>query len=107
MSDDDHSDMDWNVDIPSSQNSGDNHSDLGWTNPKQFLVKVQQALNSVRQKSLETTLEKAIKDKEECSQKLLEANEALANCMGNDENLLQKANEAVTHKQETCKYLIT
>ncbi len=54
--------------------------------PKQFLVHVQQALNAIRQKGLQTTLEKVIKDKEECTQKLAEANEALANYKGRDEN---------------------
>ncbi len=53
--------------------------------PEQSLVHVQQALDAIRQKGLETALEKAIKDKEECSQKLLEASEALANCTGKDE----------------------
>ncbi len=69
--------------------------------PKQFLVHVQQALNAIRQKFLQTALEKVIKDKEECTQKLVEANEALANYKGRDENLpkkkaMQKATEAVT-----------
>ena len=47
---------------------------------------VQQALDAFRQKGLQTALEKAIKDKEECTQKLVEANEALANYKGRDEN---------------------
>ena len=54
--------------------------------PKQFLVHIQQALNAIRQKRLQTAFEKAIKDKEECNQKLLEASEALANYKGRDEN---------------------
>ncbi len=33
--------------------------------PEQFLVHVQQAFDAIREKSLQTTLEKAIKDKEE------------------------------------------
>ncbi len=43
--------------------------------PEQFLVYVQQALDAIRQKGLQIALEKAIKDKEECTQKLVEANE--------------------------------
>ncbi len=54
--------------------------------PKQFLVHVQQALDAIRHKGLQTTLKKAIKDKEECTKKLVEANEALANYKGRDEN---------------------
>ena len=54
--------------------------------PEQFLVHVQQALDVIRQKSLQTALEKAIKDKEECTKALIEANEALANYKGRDEN---------------------
>ena len=49
------------------------------------MVHIQQALHAIRQKGLQTTLEKAIKDKEECSQKLLEASEALDNYKGRDE----------------------
>ncbi len=54
--------------------------------PEQFLVHVQQALDAIRQKGLQTALEKAIKDKEECTKVLVEANEALANYKGRDEN---------------------
>ena len=35
--------------------------------PELFLVHIQQALDAIRQKGLQTTLEKAIKDKKECS----------------------------------------
>ena len=35
--------------------------------PEQFLVHVQQALDAIRQKGLQTALEKAVKDKEECT----------------------------------------
>ena len=78
---------------------------------EQFLVHVKQALDAIRQKGLQTTLEKAIKDKEECSQKLLEASEDLANYKGRNENppkkkVVQKATEAVTHEQKTCESLI-
>ncbi len=45
--------------------------------PKQFLVLLQQALDSIRQKGLETALEKAVKEKEECRKKLTKASEAL------------------------------
>ena len=53
-----------------------------------------------------------VKDKEECTKKLVEANEALANYKGRDKNppkkkAVQKATEAITHKKETCESLIT
>ena len=51
---------------------------------------VQQALDVIRQKSLQTAPEKAIKDKEVCTQKLVEANEALANYKCRDENPLRR-----------------
>ena len=35
--------------------------------PEQFLVHIQQAGDAIRQKGLQTALEKAIKDKEECT----------------------------------------
>ena len=50
--------------------------------PEQFLVHVQQALDAIRQKGLQTALEKVIKDKEECTKVLVKANEALANYKG-------------------------
>ncbi len=53
--------------------------------PKQFLVHIQQALDAIRQKSVQTALEKVIKNKDECTQKLVKANEALANYKGRDE----------------------
>ena len=67
---------------------------------------------ALRQKGLEAALEKAVKDKEECNQKLQESSEALINYKGKDENPLekkavQKATDAVAHEQETCKSLIT
>ncbi len=37
-------------------------------------------------KSLQTTLEKAIKDQEECTKKLTKANEAFGNYEGKDKN---------------------
>ena len=38
--------------------------------PKQFLVHVQQALDAIRQKGPESAIEKAVKDEEECTQRL-------------------------------------
>ena len=35
--------------------------------PKQFLIHVQQALDAIRQKGLETALAKVVKDKDKCS----------------------------------------
>ena len=80
--------------------------------PEQFLVHVQQALDAIRQKGLQAALEKASKDKEECTKKLTKANEALANYKGRDENppekkAVEKAQEAVAREEETCQSLIT
>jgi hypothetical protein len=47
--------------------------------PKQFQVHVQQALDAIRQNGLLTAYEKAGKDKEEWTKKLIKANEALEN----------------------------
>jgi hypothetical protein len=44
--------------------------------PKQFLVHVQSALDAIRQKGLQSALDKAIKDKEEWTEKLTTAIEA-------------------------------
>ncbi len=68
--------------------------------PEQFLVNVQQALNVIRHKGLQTALEKAVKDKEECTKKLTKANEVFKNYKGKDENppekkAVEKASEAV------------
>ena len=76
------------------------------------MVHVQQALDAIRQKGLEAALEKAVKDKEECTQKLQQATEALANYKGWDENppkkkVVQNATTAIAHEQETYKSLIT
>ncbi len=46
--------------------------------PEQFLVHIQQALNAIRQKGLQTALKKAVKHKEECTKKLNKASEAVA-----------------------------
>ena len=80
--------------------------------PEQFLVHVQQALDAIRQKGLQAALEKASKEKEECTKKLTKANEALANYKGRDENppkkkAVEKAQEAVAREEETCQSLIT
>jgi hypothetical protein len=47
--------------------------------PKQILVHVQQALDAVRQKGLQSALEKALKDKEEWTKKLSKATDAFGN----------------------------
>ncbi len=79
--------------------------------PEQFLVHVQQDLDAIRQKGLQAALEKAGKDKEECSQKLIEASKALANYKGREKNptkkAVQKATEAVAYKKETYESLIS
>ena len=59
--------------------------------PEQFLVHVQQALDAIWQKGLQTNLEKAVKDKEECVKKLTKAKTALENYKGMDENLPEKS----------------
>ena len=69
---------------------------------------VQQALDAIRQKGLQTALEKVIKDKEECTKMLVEANEALTNYKGRDNNPREKkAVQKSTHEKETCESLIT
>ena len=80
--------------------------------PEQFLVHVQQALDAIRQKGLQTALENAVKDKEECTKKLTKAKTALENYKGKDENpphkkAIDKASEVVACKQETIESLIT
>ena len=65
--------------------------------PEQFLVHVQQALDAIRQKGLQTALERAMKDKEECTKVLVKANEALANYKGRNENPPQKESGAKSH----------
>jgi hypothetical protein len=54
--------------------------------PEQFLVHVQSALDAIRQKGLQSALEKAIKDKEELTTKLTTAIEAYDNYKGREEN---------------------
>ena len=80
--------------------------------PEQFLVHIQQALDTISQKGLEAALEKAVKDKEECTWKLQQATEGLANKKDRDENppkkkVVQNATMAIAHEQETYKSLIT
>jgi hypothetical protein len=79
--------------------------------PKQFLVHVQQALDAIRQKGLQSALEKAIKDKEEWTKKLTKATEAFGNYKGRDENppkkkAVEKATEAVACEKEAIESLI-
>jgi hypothetical protein len=79
--------------------------------PEQFLVHVQQALHAIRQKGLQTALEKAVKDKEECTKKLTKASEAFKNYKGKDENptekkAVEKSSEAVAHEEETIESVI-
>ena len=79
--------------------------------PKQFLLHVQQALDAIRQKGLQTALKKAVKDKEECTKKLTKASEVFKNYKGKDENppekkTVEKSSEAVAHKEETIESLI-
>ena len=76
--------------------------------PEQFLVLVQQVLDAIRQKGLQTALEKAIKDKEEWTKKLTKATEALTNYKGRDENsskkkAAEKASEAVACEGEAME----
>ena len=54
--------------------------------PTQFLVHVQQALDVIRQKGLQSALEKAIKDQEEWRKKLTRATEAFRNSKGRNGN---------------------
>jgi hypothetical protein len=54
--------------------------------PEQLLVHVQQALDVIRQKGLQSALERAIKDKEEWTKKLNKATETFGNYKGRDEN---------------------
>ncbi len=53
--------------------------------PEQFLVHVQQALDAIRQKGLQSALEKVIKDKEEWMKKLTKAIEAFKYYKGRDD----------------------
>ena len=58
--------------------------------PEQFLVHVQSALDAIRQKGLQSALDKAIKDKEEWTEKLTKPIEAYENFKGSDENPPEK-----------------
>ena len=80
--------------------------------PEQFLVHVQQALDAIRQKGLQTALEKAVKDKEECIKKLTKTKTALENYKGKAEEppkkkAAEKASEVVAREQETIESLIS
>ncbi len=79
--------------------------------PEQFLVHVQSALDAVRQKGLQSALDKAIKDKEELTKKLTMAIEVYKNYKGRDEippekKAVEKATEAVAREKETIESLI-
>ena len=79
--------------------------------PEQFLVHVQQALDAIRQKDLQSALEKAIKNQEEWVEKLTTVIEAFGNYKGRDDNppekkAIEKATEAVACKKETIESLI-
>ena len=79
--------------------------------PEQFLVHVQTALDAIRQKGLQSALEKAVKDKEEWREKLTMATEAYGNYKGRDENppekkVVDKAPEAIAREKESIESLI-
>ena len=72
--------------------------------PEQFLVHIQSSLDAIRQKGLQSALDKAIKDKEEWTEKLTMAIEAYGNYKGRDENppkkrAVDKATEAIAHEK--------
>ena len=76
--------------------------------PEQFLVHVQQALEAISQKGLLASYEKAKKDKEEWTEKLNKATEALGRYTGEDANppkkkAADKANEAVAQVNEAVE----
>jgi hypothetical protein len=76
--------------------------------PEQFLVHVQQALDAIRQKGLLAAYEKAEKDKEECTKKLVNATEALSKYTGDTTNTpegkaVEKATEAVDRASEALE----
>ena len=73
---------------------------------------VQQALDTIWQKGLNGAYEKAIKDKEECTQKLTKATEALLNYKGEDKNAPkaragQKDTVACTHVSKAVELIIS
>ncbi len=65
--------------------------------PGQFLVHIQQALYAIRQKGLQTALEKVIKDKVEYTKRLVEANEALENYKARTRTPPQEESGAKSH----------
>jgi hypothetical protein len=76
--------------------------------PEQFLVHFQQALDTISQKGLVASYEKAKKDKEEWTKKLDKATEALGWYTGEDENppkkkTADKATEAVARANEAIE----
>jgi len=72
--------------------------------PEQFLDHVQSALDAIRQKGLQTALDKVIKDKEEWTEKFTMAIEAYGNYKGRDENppkkkAVDKATKAIAMRR--------
>jgi hypothetical protein len=79
--------------------------------PEQILVHIQLALDAIRQKGLQSALDKVIKDKEELTKKLTTAIEDYGNYKGRDKNppkkkAVEKATEAVAREKETIESLI-
>ena len=77
---------------------------------EQFLVHVQSALDAIRQKGLAAAIDKAIKEKEEWTEKLTKAIEAYKNFKERDENprkkAVEKATEAIAREKESIESLI-
>ena len=68
------------------------------------MVHIQQALDAIRQKGLQSALENAIKNKEEWTKKLNKATEAFGNYKGRDDNppkkkAVEKATETVAPRR--------
>ena len=100
-----------NTEVNIAPQGGVAHPCLFIRDPEEFLVHIQQALNAIRQKGLQSALEKATKDKEEWMKKLTMAIEVFGNYKGRDENTpkkkaVDKATEAVTDEEETMESLI-
>ncbi len=62
------------------------HPSFSKETPRHFLVHIQQAIDAIRQKCLQSALEKAIKDKEEWTKKLTRAIKAFENYKRRDGN---------------------
>jgi len=79
--------------------------------PEQFLVRIQQALDAIRQEGLQSALDKAIQHKEEWTKKLTKATDTLENYKGRDDNppkqkAVEKATEAVACEGEAIESII-